>query len=942
MHRVYRFCLAMAGVLVLWPAARAVDPALDWRTLTTPHFHIHFADGHQRLARQAADRAEASHDRLSGFLGWAPDQRTHLVLTDESDLPNGAATAFPFNRSQLYLVPPDAVMGLEDYGDWLSLLIAHEYTHVLHLDKAGGAPWVLRWGLGRHPLLFPNALQPYWMTEGLATWVETDATHGTGRGASALYAMMMRMEVVAGIKPFDQVSMAGVRSWPAGSIPYLYGVHFFQFLEQRFGRSRIRELVQAYSDNLIPFRLQGNFREVLGWDTSTLWPAFRRYLWNRYDRQIAAVRRAGITAGERLTDHGYRTDAPQVDAAGRLYYLRDDGLRRPAVMVRHPDGTVRQLAEVHPYARLSLHPRAGLLLAQPELCDSRDLYFDLYRMDPRSGETRRLTECGRYHFAAWSPEGRRIAAARLRADRSALVLLDAGGEALQTLWSGAPGVVLSHPTWTPDGRHIVASLFRPGNGWDLERFALDSRRWQKLTEDSTIETTPAVSRDGRYLYYSSAHGSIYNLRRMDLDSGQRVTLTNVLGGAFSPAPAGDGSLYYRGYTARGYDIFHLRQPLTAPLPAGDARPLPRPERSGDAVEAEPPTPYSPWASLRPRWWMPTLYATEDVLQLGGYTTGRDALGLHQYLASLDYELEYGLLGGGVSYTYDQRYRMALRRWHGYDFADDELEDITAIRRHDQAELVVSVPRLRLGYQLAAHLGAGWSWEADVERPAGSSEEPPEEDGVLGAALTWDDTATPPRAISPVDGRDIRLVAETSDALASDYTGAVYTLDWRELLGPWGRHVLALRAAGGWGTGSPRPFELGGNAPAQDGPLGGTFLFNRRAYPLRGYPTGLAALAGRRMVLGSAEWRFPIATVERAITTPFLGLHRLHGRLFADTGAAWRSGRSPEDYRSGAGAEVYADINALYLLNMRLGVGFAHGFDDGGEDQVYLSLLTPLF
>ncbi|MBA1147062.1 hypothetical protein H0Z60_08305 [Ectothiorhodospiraceae bacterium WFHF3C12] len=943
MDRLCRLCLALAGMLLLLPSARAVDPALDWRTLTTAHFEVHFAAGQERLAREAAGRAEAIHDRLSSDLGWLPGSRTQLVLTDESDLANGWATPFPFNRSQLYLVPPDAVDGLEDYGDWLSLLIAHEYTHVLHLDKAEGVPWALRYGLGRHPLLFPNVFQPTWMTEGIATWVETDVARGTGRGQSAYYEMLMRMEVVDGIKPFDQVSMSGIRSWPAGTVPYLYGVHFFQFLERRFGRGAIRQLVEEYSDNLIPFLLQSNFRSVLGWDSPTLWPAFERYLWTRYDPQIAAARSTGIRTGERITEHGYRTDAPRVGADGRLYYLRSDSLQRPAIVVREPDGHTRELVEVHPYARLAVpHEAAGLLLVQPELCESRYLYYDLYRVDPDTGGTRRLTHCGRYHFAQWAPDGTRIAAVRIAADRSELVMLDDEGEALETLWRGAPGVVLSHLTWTPDGHHLIAALFRPGSGWDLERFDLKTRQWRAITDDPIIETEPVVGPEGRYLYYSSAHGGIYNLRRRNLRTGETVTLTNVLGGAFAPAPAADGSLYYRGYTAGGFDIFHLRNPLQAGVPASNAPPLPAPESaSGNAGDA-PVTDYNPWGSLLPRWWMPTLYATEDVLQLGGYTTGQDALGVHQYLLAADYEFEHELLGGGFSYAYDGRYRLSLQRWHSFDYADDDLDELESIRRHDQAELVASFPLVRLDYLLAAHLGIGWSWEEDVERPAGGPAERPEEDGILGLAVTWDDTVSPSRAISPLDGRTLRVAAETSEALESDFSGEVYSLDWQEFIGLWGKHVLALRIAGGWGTEWPRPFELGGSAPAQEGPLGSSFLFNRRAYPLRGYPTGLAELTGRRMQLGSAEWRFPIATVERAITTPFVGVHRLHGRVFADTGAAWTFGNEPDGYQTGAGTELYADLNALYIINLRVGLGYAYGFDEGGEHRVYLSLATPLF
>jgi len=41
-------------------------------------------------------------------------------------------------------------------------------------------------------------------------------------------------------------------------------------------------------------------------------------------------------------------------------------------------------------------------------------------------------------------------------------------------------------------------------------------------------------------------------------------------------------------------------------------------------------PYSAWSSLRPRYWLPIVYAADGAFALGAETFGQDALGLHQY------------------------------------------------------------------------------------------------------------------------------------------------------------------------------------------------------------------------------------------------------------------------------------------------------------------------
>ena len=87
-----------------------------------------------------------------------------------------------------------------------------------------------------------------------------------------------------------------------------------------------------------------------------------------------------------------------------------------------------------------------------------------------------------------------------------------------------------------------------------------------------------------------------------------------------------------------------------------------------------------------------------------------------------------------------------------------------------------------------------------------------------------------------------------------------------------------------------------------------------------------------MQLATLDWRFPISTVERGFMSPPAGLLDVSGSLFVEGGNTWNDGSEPEEYRSSAGVEVFAEINLFYALNLDLRVGYAHGFDDGGEDQ----------
>jgi hypothetical protein len=49
-----------------------VDPRLDWRTLETPHFYVHFAAPYRQQANLVAGVAEGVYPRITRLLSWEP------------------------------------------------------------------------------------------------------------------------------------------------------------------------------------------------------------------------------------------------------------------------------------------------------------------------------------------------------------------------------------------------------------------------------------------------------------------------------------------------------------------------------------------------------------------------------------------------------------------------------------------------------------------------------------------------------------------------------------------------------------------------------------------------------------------------------------------------------------------------------------------------------
>ena len=854
-------------------------------------------------------------------------------MSDESGSPNGMAWVVPFDRMLLFPVVPDEIRGLEDSSDWLEMLFTHEYTHVLHLDRVSGAPAGLRMLFGRHFLLFPNTLQPGWITEGLATYVETDYQEGVGRGQSAYYRMLMRMEVARGLKPLRQVNLP-LRSWPAGTTNYLYGVYFFRYLEQTRGGRAIDRLVADYSDNLIPFRINSNPRRYFGQDLEQLWQGFEHYLGSEFRPELERVRREGVVKGEPVASPGDYGGMVRAVADGSVYFIHDDGYRQPQLM-RWKNGQQLPLVELRKQARLDVHEQAGVLITQPEICNEYNIYYDLYRYRSTTGRLERLSHCERIRWASWSPDGRRIVAVKAGSQGMELLLLDAAGGLLRRLWHGGPDVQLSQPDWSPDGRNIVAAWWRRGEGWSLRRFDLQRRRWETLIADGSVVAQPQYTPDGHQVLFVSDHGGIYNLRQLDLQRGEVNTLTRVEGGAFNPSQGSrEGAIYYLNFGADGQQLYRLAAPLAIPLVVG------RVDAAQPLVQRDEPelttSSYSPWASLSPRYWFPHLVLSPDVTELGFSTSGQDALGIHGYALNIAWETGTEGVVGLFSYSYSNRFTLAASRYNNYQRSDNA--DLLRTRQRDFLQTDVSFPFSRVDYRWNLKLGVATEWEHDIWRADSVHRQPAARDNLLGGMLLFDNSRRFLHSVSRSDGRRTYLVVENSDLLGGDYSGSTVVADWREYIPLHGQQVLGLRMALGWGTDRPKPFRLGGETgEGIDGVAVVGPRLNRRNFALRGYPTGLAGLQGRRMQLASLEWRFPIKLVERGWMAPPVGLLQWSGQLFVDSGAAWEQGGMPDRYFTGAGVELLSDVNLFYLMNLRLRLGYAHGFDAGGDDRLYLSL-----
>ena len=973
----------------------AQAPDEDWRTLTTEHFRVTFPSGLDALGRRAAAIAEVAYERLSRDFLEPREGRIDLLVTDHSDESNGYASVVPSNRITVYARPPVDGPSLTYFDDWMELVVTHELAHIVHLDHTGNPIGRLLRGVfgradGGWPY-FPGIATPGWVIEGLATWYESDLT-AAGRVHGTFHETVLRTAVLEG--RFEGLGQASGASplWPGGSRPYAYGSMFFEYLLDRYGDERMTEFAEAVAGQWIPYRLDAAGRSAFGVSLSRAWRDWADSLSVQYSALDAELARVGpVTDPERLT-HGARwAFHPTVSPDGStLVYARADGrsdiqLHRQALA--GPES--KSLARTNGLAVYGWHPDGRILFSQLEQDGPNRAYADLYFTDLEGG-TERVTHGARLEQPSVAPDGTWSVAVENGGGTNALARVDLGSGEVTTLVAPVPDVFWAFPRVSPDGRWLAATRWTPGAYHDVVILeAASGREVHRVTNDRAVDLAPAWSPDSRWVVWSSDRTGIMNVLAAEVDlatgrAGAPRLITNVRTGATYPSvdPAGRW-LYFSGYHVDGWEAERL------PFDPGNAKVAPPPDARFHVTEpwvapreAEGPVDgYSVWPTLLPRYWLPRLrepvvagsrrvgsvtLPQRELLDygVGVETSGVDLVRRHAYALYAQMFTTGRKVEGGAAYAYGGFGNPVLsvrtsQSWSsgGQILAGGGADTLYVLERERVVDGSVTLLDARFRHSLSLTVGGGLVWEANdllgsdlaptsqyrLSHPTSRLGELRVGVGYSTARTFSFQTGGASGLSASLQGRSRRhfgLAAADVGIVGTDRTFAELTGRARAYLPLWGgghaRHVLALQGAGGaaFGPGAQfGHFGVGGASGAVEDLtgldlFGGSYVF----LPVRGYSA--SSRIGRYAWAGSAEYRFPLALLNRGLGAWPLHFDRVVGALFVDVGNAWQ----PTSLRSvvaSVGAEVTVGILGFWNDGLLLRTGVAAPLVSGGDPLVYL-------
>lgn len=944
--------LALIGVLHVGAvyAAGSYDPEVDYFTITTPRFHVIAPEGYEHIAVRAGLIAEDVLPRLTERYGWTPANRISLIINDQTDFANGFAQVLPAKIVTIFVTAPTEVSGLEDYDDWLQMVITHELTHIVHLDMAYGLPALGRAIFGKYIAL--NSYVAAWATEGLAVYEET-LSSGAGRGRSSYVDMVLRTAALE--DRFWSIDQAyrSYRYWPFGNVVYFVGGRFQLYLAERFGEDALLEYHRYYASTAIPYLTWPAAIHAFGESLESLWSSYEDEVTKKAEQTLALVSSstAGLTLPTRLTNFGGQVLGPRVTPDGKSIIFSTSSPVDGARIRRMPiggllDGGADDVLLNDTLSKaIAFTPKGdAFYFQQTEINQRFYTHNSLLRYGISDGSVRRVGvyEADIEGFIApsgslrardpdISPDGKRVVFVQSPYGSNRLVLawLESDGATIhpRSIVPAQPDVQLSNPRFSPDGERIAVSRFAGGRR-DVLIYDLDGNVIETITRDRAQDVDPSWSPDGRWLVFSSDRTGIYNLYAFDTTNRQLRRLTNLITGAYQPCVTPDArTIVYRGYSADGFDVYSVPfAPLAAPIVQRDLQPArayddsPRkaPPPSTHVPKPPPPAPFTgtPLGDLPEGWslaeysaldtilpfndnWnlLPLVAADETQLFMRLTHVGSDALGEHSYAGWLEYYSNSQFVGGGASYVNNQLLptftlsgSASVRTFRIFDFESRQyLEDF-----HEQ--LIGGGFSVGLPLKQRHFISVGYSFSD--RRPWRDPSLVAARRGVgfpslgrfarVSLGYTYSNVRSFSYSISPERGLAASLaLSGLSKGLGGDYEQIIFSAAFRYYLSmPWRTKHFTNHVLA-------MRFGLsvgGGPDLGEVFRLGGTAGSSALTTTTQNFSQlrGLSTggLTGTGLVSGGLEYRAPIWRVERGLGTFPLVLRVIHAAVFADLGRTW--------------------------------------------------------
>ena len=264
-------CFLIAGaMLTATDALSQRNPAfynypyhhLEWYTIESDHFLVHFQEGNSRPAQVISRIAEEVYGPITELYELEPDHKVSILLIDRLDYSNGAAFFYD-NKIEIWL--PSLDTPLRGTHNWLRNVITHEFTHIIQLQAsmkksrrhpASYVQWLSYEDVRRPDVLygFPSGIityplagisMPAWLAEGTAQYMRDEIYYDDW---DSHRDMLLRTRILdSTYLSLEKMGTFSSKTSLERELVYNQGFAFTRYLADRFGEQAIADITRAFS-----------------------------------------------------------------------------------------------------------------------------------------------------------------------------------------------------------------------------------------------------------------------------------------------------------------------------------------------------------------------------------------------------------------------------------------------------------------------------------------------------------------------------------------------------------------------------------------------------------------------------------------------------------------------------------------------------------------------
>lgn len=548
-------------------------PELEWYTIETKHFFIHYHEGTERTANTIAKIAEEVYGPITSLYKYNPSEKVTFIVNDVSDIANGATDYFG-NRIEIYSTTLD--YDLRGTHNWLRNVVTHEFTHAIQVQSSlkygRKVPAIYLQWLGYENEIRPDVLYGYpnvivsypvsgvgvpaWFSEGTAQYQRQQLAYEYW---DAHRDMILRSYIVDDnlLSWGEMGQFSSITSLKAESI-YNLGYGLTRYIAEKYGEDKLRKISEHLGD-FTNFSMDRAIDKALGKDGKDVYNEWKSFLQRDYGERLVDVKRDKVE-GTIIEKTGFANYYPQFSHSGKKisFLSNQDYDYGTAGLLVYDVATKKTKPVTGPVSsNYSWSPDDKKIIfakrnSPPTIHHST--VFDIYEYDFATEEVKQLTENKRAFSPSYSPDGKQICYIVNDDGTHNLEIANSNGKNYRRLTKFTNGEQLYNPKFAPDGKNIILD-FALEDARSIAKVDLSSGEFSFILDEKGIDNrTPVYSHDGKKIFFSSNKTGIFNVYSLDPATKEIKQITNVIGGAFMPSVDTSGNLAYSTYKSTGYKI----------------------------------------------------------------------------------------------------------------------------------------------------------------------------------------------------------------------------------------------------------------------------------------------------------------------------------------------------------------------------------------------------